>query len=90
MNNYKYQIGSRVRVLPSAKIDVAGLAWPYLEGQIGTIKYVEVTPGRLGEWSVVYTLEFDEVFRGGYDGYGVTKNGQGQQISQQHLEGYEE
>ena len=83
---YKYPIGSYVKVLPSAQVDIAGVAWPYLDGQIGQVRQVEITPTQLGTYHIVYAIEFAETFKGGWYCWGNTAPGQGQYISQQHLE----
>jgi len=85
----KYPVGSRVSVKPSAAIDVCGVAWPYLEGKVGTVNRVHVSPIEAptpGTWSVMYSVEFDEEFRGGWDCFGYCVSGKGQQISEQHLD----
>jgi hypothetical protein len=83
---WKYQVGTRVRVLPSAHIDVAGVAWPYLNGRIGTVKSVNSAAQAMGEAYIAYNVQFDEPFKGGWDCSGTCSDSMGQQISQQHLE----
>jgi hypothetical protein len=84
----KYPVGSRVRVLESAGVDVAGVAWPYLNGKVGTVRWVETAtpPNQPGVWAILYSIEFPDEFRGGWDAFGHCLPGKGQQISQQHLE----
>jgi len=87
----KYPVGSRVTVKPSAALDVSGVAWPYLEGKAGTVRKVNISSSAAGVntpglWAVLYSIEFDEEFRGGWDCFGACIPGKGQQISEQHLE----
>lgn len=75
-------------VMPRAKVDVAGCAWPYLQYKTGVVRYVEVAPIRdqPGAWVADYSVEFDEEFRGGWDCYSRCLTGKGMIIGQQHLE----
>jgi hypothetical protein len=82
----KYTVGTRVRVRPSALVDVAGVAWPYLNGRIGTVKYAEAIERQMAEWYVTYNVQFDEPFKGGWDCQKTCDTLTGQQISEQHLE----
>lgn len=81
----QYQAGDKVKVLPTAFEDVGTMAWPFLMGQVGTIKDGQAVD-KQGYVFVAYAVEFDAPFKGGFDCWGATARERGQFIAQQHLE----
>ena len=85
LDGCKYQVGDRVKVLPTAFEDIGTLAWPTIMGWAGTVKDGQARE-KDGYAYIVYAVEFDSPFKGGFNCWGHTMPGRGQFVSQQHLE----
>ena len=81
-----FKSGDSVYLKDSAQEDVAGYAWNYIKDHRNAVILEGYVLCVEDEGSSLYVVVWPEPFRGGWDCWTRCKPGQGQLVSQKHLE----
>lgn len=80
-----FQVGDKVWVEDSARDDIGTHAIWFIKAHPYARIAARFEKEGVQEANILYALEWDEVFPGGWDVFGTCKPGQGQQVTSKHL-----